>query len=89
MASNATFALKALLYFFRELATAFLLVDACLLPAILSHEPVQFSAPIILDLLSLFFSDEEKEEDPGTNGSASLDPGNAALSHQWACRYGI
>jgi hypothetical protein len=30
-----------------ELATAFLLADTCLLPAILSHGPVQFSAPII------------------------------------------
>jgi hypothetical protein len=47
IASKAAFALKSLLYFFGELAMSFLLADACFLPAILSHGPVQFSAPII------------------------------------------
>jgi hypothetical protein len=42
MASSATFALKSLLYFFGELAIGFLLGNASLLPAIVSHDPVQF-----------------------------------------------
>jgi hypothetical protein len=47
IASNATFALKSLLYFFGELAMVFLLGNALLLPAILSHQPVHFLGTII------------------------------------------
>ena len=48
IASNATFALKSLLYFFGELVMGFLLGNALLLPAILSHEPVHFPGTIIV-----------------------------------------
>src|SRR5450432_3172895 len=48
IASSATFALKSLLYFFGELVMGFLLGNASLLPAILSHQPVHFPGTIIL-----------------------------------------
>jgi hypothetical protein len=47
IASSATFALKSLLYFFGELVMVFLLGNASLLPAILSHQPVHFTGTII------------------------------------------